>query len=76
MPNEFFNVWMYSGKIHFTSLKYYLYIVLTGSGPQENFGDPLTFPQGPSLGQTFNLSNTLLYDEMPVKLMALTSPYK
>ncbi len=32
------------------------------------FGDPLTFHLAPSLGQSFNLSNILVYDEILEKL--------
>ncbi len=34
--------------------------------------DPLTFHMAPSSGQNLNSSNTLIYDQIPVKLM--TSP--
>lgn len=46
-------------------------------GPQRmnsvDFGDPLTFPLVPSLGQTFLLSNTLVHDQILAKLMTFPS---
>lgn len=35
-----------------------------------NLGDPLTLHLAPSSGQTFTLSNTLVHDHLPAKLMA------
>lgn len=37
------------------------------------YGDPLDFHLAPSSGQKQNLTSTLFYDQIPVKLMAVTS---
>lgn len=46
-------------------------------GPQEmapsDFSDPLTCPLAPPSGQKFYLSNTLVYDQIPAKLMPFLS---
>ena len=38
-----------------------------------NFGDPPTFHLAHSSGQNLNLSNTLVYDQIPAKLMTFPS---
>ncbi len=38
-----------------------------------DFGGPLNFHLVPSSSQNFNLSNTLVYDEIPAKLMTLVN---
>ncbi len=37
------------------------------------FGDPLTFHVAPSKGQLFRFCSSLVYDQMPAKVMTLPS---
>ncbi len=38
-----------------------------------NFGDPLTFHLAPSSGPNFILSNTVVYDQIPAKLVTASA---
>ncbi len=39
----------------------------------KNFDDPLTFPLAPSSGQHVDVSNTLVYEQIPAELQTLPS---
>ncbi len=39
----------------------------------KNFGEPLTFHLAPSSGRHVNVSNTLIYDQIPAELQTFPS---